>query len=102
MSTIKIASLDKEITLLPYTRKVSRPYKAALMKGISVNTAGGIDAFSMELPITNQLEAEEILIKGLTGLTDAEIDSLLDDEYQELANAVNAYTNDKKKYYPTL
>lgn len=69
------------------------------MKGIVVDTsqATDINNFSMELPVTNQLEAEEILIKGLTGLTDSELDAILDEEYQELANAVNTYANDKKK-----
>lgn len=69
------------------------------MRGIVVDTSQANDMknFAMELPVTNQLEAEEILIKWLTWLTDSELDSILDDEYQEIANAVNAYTNDKKK-----
>lgn len=79
MTTVKIKSLGtqkdekgniipREIELLPYTRRVSRPYKAALMRGIVVDTSQATDIknFSMELPVTNQLEAEEILIKGLT------------------------------------
>lgn len=99
MTTIKIETLGREIEFLPYTRKISRPYKAALMRGININTSQSMDpnSLEMELPVSNQLEAEEILIKGITGLTDTEMDSLLDDEYQELAKAVNAYTADKKK-----
>lgn len=84
---------------MPYTRKVSRAYKSALMRGIVVDSSKATDIqnFSLELPITNQLEAEEILVKGLTGLTDVELDAMLDEEYMELATIVNASVNDKKK-----
>jgi hypothetical protein len=51
----------------------------------------------MTLPVTNQLEAEEILVKGITGLSNNEIDSLLDEEYTALVEAVNKHVEGKKK-----
>lgn len=99
MATIKIESLGKEIELLPYTRKISRAYKSALLKGVEINTNQVIDPnkIDMTLPVTNQLEAEEILVKGITGLSDTEIDTLLDDEYTTLVETVNKHVESKKK-----
>lgn len=51
----------------------------------------------MGLPVTNQLEAEEILVKGITGLSDTDIDRLLNSEYEDLVKAVNSHIADKKK-----
>lgn len=76
MSTIKIKSLGtekdekgeiipREITILPYTRRISRQYTSVLMRGITVDTSKALDEknFSIEIPVTNQLEAEEVLVK---------------------------------------
>ncbi len=99
MATIKIESLGREIELLPYTRKVSRDYKNALLRGVEINTNQVIDPTKIEmtLPVTNQLEAEEILVKGITGLSNSEIDSILDEEYTALVEAVNKHVEGKKK-----
>lgn len=108
MSSIKISSLwslkdqdgniiPREITLLPYTRKVSRAYKAVLLKWVNVDPLKDVNDLSMIIPVTNQMEAEEVLVKLLSGLTDSEIDGLLDEEYTELAALANSYANDKKK-----
>lgn len=66
MTTIKIQSLDRDIELLPYTHKIAREYKNALLDGVKVGTNQTGETPSIDLPITNQMKAEEIQIMGIT------------------------------------
>jgi hypothetical protein len=45
----------------------------------------------------NQIRAEELQLKENSGLTQAEIDSISEDEYNTLLGAVNEFIAGKKK-----
>lgn len=94
---MRIESLDKEITLLPYTHRIAREYKQALLDGVTVGTNQVWDTPNIDLPITNQIKAEEIQVMGLTGLTRDELDRVTEAEYEEILKAVNDHIASKKK-----
>lgn len=95
MTTIKILSLGtkkdendqiipREIELLPYTHRIAREYKQALLEGVTVGANQDGDTPNIDLPIINQIKAEELQLRLLTGLTQAEIDGITEEEYNTL------------------
>ena len=99
MSTIRIESLGKDITFLPYTHRIAKAEKEALLAGVIVGTSQDLSggAPSVNLPVTNQIQSEEIRVLGVTGLLKAELDSVLEEEYAEILEAVNKFVEAKKK-----
>jgi hypothetical protein len=65
------------------------------MQNVNVTT----DAFgtqqSTTMPAVNADKAEETLIRLLSGLTQAEIDTLTEESYEELKKEVNQHTQKK-------
>jgi len=96
-NTIRIESLDKEITFNPYTHRIAREYKQALLEGVTVGTNQSGETPNIDLPIVNQIRAEELQLKAVSGLTQNEIDSITEDEYNTLLGAVNEFIATKKK-----
>jgi hypothetical protein len=92
---MKIASLNKEITLLPYTRAMARQVNEKLMEWVvaKMNTAGSQD---IDMPILNATESQELAVRLVCGLSQEEMDQITEDEYQQLTEAVQAHTSKKK------
>jgi hypothetical protein len=59
---MRIESLNKDIVLLPYTHRIAREYKQALLEGVTVGTNQNGDTPNIDLPITNQIKAEELQV----------------------------------------
>lgn len=86
----------KEITLLDYrSRKVDREYQMALADGVMVGTDG-----SAQFPANNVQKANDALVMGMTGLSQADLDSLSMDEYSEIQQAIE--TQEEKKSQPKV
>lgn len=94
---MRIESLDREITLLPYTHRIAREYKQALLEGVTVGTNQSGDTPNIDLPITNQIKAEEIQVMGITGLSRDDLDKVTEEEYESILKAVNDHIANKKK-----
>lgn len=94
METIYIASLEREITLLPRTRKISREINTFLFHGVAVE---GQDVSSVKIPFLNMQNAEEHMVKCIAGLSQEQIDRLTDEEYENLKVAINARDEAQKK-----
>lgn len=82
-----IKTLGREITILEVTRKVSRQMQEELMKGVIVKGDQPIGT-TPDIPAVNALRAEELCISLLSGLSQEELDSLADDEYNTIREAV--------------
>lgn len=100
MATIKIESLGREIELLPYTHKIAKAEKLALLKWVNIGTGqdittGGVP--NIVIPVTNQIESEEVKMLWVTGLTADELGSVTEEEYNAILEAVNDHINTKKK-----
>jgi predicted TIM-barrel enzyme len=95
MATVKIESLDREITLLPFTRAMSRAINEKLLEGVIVK--GTDSGQQTDIPAINADRAEELAVKLVSGLTSQEMDSITDEDYKTLKAAVNDVTSGKKK-----
>ena len=85
---LKVKSLDnKEVEIAERTRKISRGINAAMFDGVDVDM-NGINPENMDLkiPFKNIDRANEITVKLLTWLSDAEMDSLSEEDYNLLVN----------------
>ena len=82
-----IKTLDREITILEFSRKVSRQMQEELMKGVIMKGDQAIWT-TPDIPAVNALRAEELAVSLLTGITQEELDTLQDDEYDKLRDAV--------------
>lgn len=78
-------TLNRDITIGVKTRKIMREVNEELMKGVIVTDFSG----QVDFPAINADKSEELLIKLLTGLTQAEIDSITEEEYLELKAEIN-------------
>ncbi len=92
-----IESIQKEITLNTLTHKVAREYKQALLEWVTVGTNQTGDTPNIDLPITNQIKAEEIQVMWVTGLTREELDTVTEEEYEKILKAVSDHIANKKK-----
>lgn len=62
------------------TRKLDREYQEAISEGLSVNSDGTMSA----IPVKNLQKANDLLVMGMTGLTQDEIDNLSSEDYNEI------------------
>lgn len=78
-----IESLGKDVVLLTQTRKMSREINDELLKDVIVT-----DGESTSIPALNASRAEELKVKLLFGLSQAELDSITEDEYDNLKKEI--------------
>lgn len=88
-----IKSLNLEVTFNPYTRKIQKAVQNALMENVEFSPGDVNPSF----PAKNADKSEEILISMISGLSVDQLDSLLDEEYQELKKAINEKIVGEKK-----
>lgn len=83
-----IKSLDREITIKERTRKVTRLANEALFDwvDIDVNIANK-DDMDLKIPMGNIEKSNEVTVKAMTDITDAEMDLLTDSEYSKILEA---------------
>lgn len=72
------------------TRRVDREFQEAISDGIMVSPTGEISNISAK----NVQKANDILVAGLTGLSQDEIDNLTAEEFNEILAEINK--NDAK------
>ena len=84
----------KVINLIEFrTRKVDREYQMALSDGVMVSSDG-----SANFPASNVQKANDTLVMGMTGLSQADLDSLSTEEYSEIMKAIEE--QEEKKSQP--
>lgn len=88
-----LKSLDLEVVFNPYTRKIQKAVQNALMEGVDFSPGDTAPTF----PAKNADKSEETLVSLISGLSVDQLDSLLDEEYQELKKAVNEKIGGEKK-----
>lgn len=93
MTTVKIG--ERDITLKPYTRSVARQVQEKLLEGVVVG--GDTVNQKMEMPAINNEKSEQLLVVLMSGLTNEEVDALLDEDYATLKLAINEEIKGKKK-----
>lgn len=87
---ITLAS-GKVVNLIEYrTRKVDRDYQMALSENVMVGSDG-----SANFPASNVQKANDALVMGMTGLSQADLDNLSTEEYSEIMKAIE--TQEEKK-----
>ena len=93
---MKIASLDRDVILLPYTRAMARQVNEKLMEWVvaRMNTTGSQD---IDMPMLNATASQELAVMLICWLSKEELDSITEDEYQLLTEAVQNHTSNKKK-----
>lgn len=96
--TLNLTSITKEITLLPYTRRIARAVNEKLLEGVIVKS--GELGNETEVPAINADRAEELGIKLISGLSQPEMDELSIDDYNAIKEAFNEATQ-KKTETPT-
>lgn len=85
-------SNGREVTIADArTRKLDREYQEAISDGVMVSSNGG----DMNFPAKNAQRANDILVMGMTGLSQDEIDALTSDEFNEVLTEILAI--DQKK-----
>lgn len=93
--SVFIKSLDREVEIKPYTRGIARQVNEKLMEGVVVsNTERGQET---NIVAVNGPRSEELLVRLMTGLSQTEIDGLLNEEYESLKAAVNEETQKKSE-----
>ena len=93
--SVFIKSLDREVEIKPYTRGIARQVNEKLMEGVVVsNTERGQET---NIVAVNGPRSEELLVRLMTGLSQSEIDGLLNEEYESLKSAVNEETQKKSE-----
>lgn len=97
MTTIKIQSIDKEVTLLPLTHGIQKQIQAKIMEGVTVRTDITGKTEATDIPVLNTIHAKELSVKLRFGLSDSEMDSILDEEYDTLVEALLDDEVKKKK-----
>lgn len=73
------------------TRKLDREFQEAVSDGVKVSANGEIS----EISAKNVQKANDILVMGMTGLSQAEIDELTAEEFNEILAKINE--NEAKK-----
>jgi hypothetical protein len=94
-TTIHLDSINKDVTLNPYTRKISRAVQEKLLEGVVVEAGG--ETQKTTIPAINADRSEELAVKLVSGLSDEEMDNLSVEDYQTLKTAVQDTTAGKKK-----
>lgn len=81
---LKIESLNKEIEMLPITRKISREISEALFKWIVIKNLAWVwktGDLDLDIPMDNIEKSNELAVKLLFGLTQDEVDNLSEEEF---------------------
>lgn len=94
-ASIHLDSINKDVTLNPYTRKISRAVQEKLLEGVVVEAGG--ETQKTTIPAINADRSEELAVKLVSGLSDEEMDNLSVEDYQTLKAAVQDATLGKKK-----
>ena len=95
MATINIGGADREITFRKLTRSEARQVEEITMQGLVVTA--GMKPENIAIPAVNAMRADELQVMFTSGLTQAELDGMGDDEYKELKALANAWVGDNKK-----
>lgn len=95
-TTIHLDSINKDVTLNQYTRKISRAVQEKLLEGVLVK-AGIEGTQETTIPAINADRSEELAVKLVSGLSEEEMDNLSVEDYQTLKTAVQEMTAGKKK-----
>lgn len=93
---IHLDSINKDVTLQPYTRKISRAVQEKLLENVNVET-GSEGSQKTTIPAVNADRSEELAVKLVSGLSDEEMDNLSVEDYQTLKAVVQETTSGKKK-----
>lgn len=80
-----LQSINKEVTLQPSTRRITRLTQECLFEWVTVDPSNSSD---MSFPAINGMRSEELKVKLLFWLSDKEIDNITDDEYNQLKQAI--------------
>jgi hypothetical protein len=75
------------------SRKIDRDYQMALADGVMVGQDG-----SAQFPANNVQKANDALVMGMTGLSQADLDNLSVEDYSELQTAIE--DQEQKKSQP--
>lgn len=94
-ATLHLDSINKDVTLNPYTRKISRAVQEKLLEGVVVEA--GLEMQKTTIPAINADRSEELAVKLISGLSDEEMDMISDEDYKTLKAAVQNATLGKKK-----
>lgn len=94
-TTIHLDSINKDVALNPYTRKISRAVQEKLLEGVVVEAGG--ETQKTTIPAINADRSEELAVKLVSGLSDEEMDNLSVEDYQTLRTAVQETAAGKKK-----
>ncbi len=82
-----LKSINKEITLLPYSRGIAKQVNEKLLDGVMAKSEWGQE--QMNMPVINIDRAEELAIQLVSGLTIEEMDALSIEDYNELKKFVD-------------
>ena len=94
-TTIHLESINKDITLNPYTRRIARAVNEKLLENVIVEN--GENGQKTDIPAINADRSEETAIQLISGLTSPEMDNLSVEDYNTLKAAVQEATSGKKK-----
>lgn len=78
---MKLKNIEREIIVWNKTRKIAREINNALLDWVIVKD---ISSGNFEFPATNVDKANEVAVRLLCGLSQAELDNIDEEEYQEL------------------
>lgn len=76
-----------------HTRKLDREYQEAVSHGLLVSTDGTMTP----IPASNIQKANDILVMGMTGMKQEEIDELSSVEYNEILAKINEEESKKSQ-----
>ena len=79
----------------PYTRGIAKAVSDKMLDGVIIKSIDGVQ--NMEMPATNNAKSEQLLVQLMTGLSEAEIDALANEEYEELSKEIAKIVTGKKK-----
>jgi hypothetical protein len=89
---MKIASLNKEIVISKnITRRISREYNELLLWNVEIDKS-----WEFKMNPNNMQKANDYLVKEMTWLSQEEVDSLYENEFDKIVTEIN-----KTKSVPT-
>ena len=85
---------EKEITLKPYTRGIDKGFNQILFKDTKSQLVDWKQ--NLEIPPMNIQDANDYLVKAMTGMTEDEVMNLENDEYDKILEEINKIKNGEK------
>ena len=85
---------EKEITLKPYTRGIDKEFNKVLFNGTKSQLVDWKQ--TLDIPPMNIQEANDYLVKAMTGLTDDEVLNLENSDYDKILEEINKIKNGEK------